>query len=339
MNFADLKDYRCPACLEHLTLVHEDVRDGVVQSAQLNCINQHIFNVTDKIPDFTWPKELADIDEETKLKYEKLASDYDKFASFPFWTLKSDENLVRENMIDRLNIKEDSVILEIGAGDGRGAEVVAKRISQKGKFYVQELSPLFLKKSFDRLRKYDDRIIFSIANASYIPFRENMFDAAYHFGGISTFGDVKRCLAELSRVVKPGGKILVGDESMGPWLRETKFAKILSNSNPLFKYEIPFKDIPIIARDVKVEWIMLGAFFLLEFTVGIEEPEGNYHIHIPSERGGTHWSRYYGNLEGISDETKKLAYQAREKSGLGMSEWLDLIIKLAAEKELKNENE
>jgi SAM-dependent methyltransferase len=228
--------------------------------------------------------------------------------------------------------------LEIGAGDGRGAEFVAKRLNENGRFYVQELSPTFLKKSFKRLEKYNQIIEFSIANASYLPFGDNIFDAAYHFGGIGTFADVKRCLFELARVVKPGGKVLVGDESMGPWLKGTNFGKIMMNSNPLFKYEIPLKDIPLVAREVKIEWIMMGAFFILEFTVGEGEPEADYHIPIPSERGGTHWTRYFGLLEGVSDETKKLAKEAREKSGKGMSEWLDDIVRKAAESELSNNN-
>ena len=239
-------------------------------------------------------------------------------------------------MTERLNLKENSIVLEVGAGDGRGAEQVAKRLGKKGRFFVQELSPSFLKKSFNRLKDYDQIIEFSIANASFIPFPDNFFDAAYHFGGISTFSDVKRCLKELSRVVRPGGKVLVGDESMGPWLRDSNFGKIMMNSNPLFKYEIPLKDLPIEAREVKVEWIMMGAFFLLEFTVGEGEPEANYHIPIPSERGGTHWSRYFGHLEGISDEAKRMAQEARAKVGKSMHDWLDQVVKEAAERDLRS---
>jgi len=76
----------------------------------------------------------------------------------------------------------------------------------------------------------------------------------------------------------------------------------------------------------------------LEFTIGEGEPQANYHIPIPSERGGTHWSRYYGHLEGVSDETKKLAHEARKKAGKGMSEWLDEVVKKAAENQLDMKN-
>ncbi len=334
MKQSDAGIYKCPVCLSSFSLVDTKSEGKNIIYSILKCSNGHEFSIEEGIPNFTWPEELGNIDNETRLTYEKLAAEYDKFASFPFWTFKSDENEIRSDMSNRLNLREDSIVLEIGAGDGRGAEHVAKKLGYKGRFFIQELSPSFLKKSFERLKKYDQIIEFSIANASYIPFMDNFFDAAYHFGGISTFSDVKRCLSELLRVVKPGGKVLVGDESMGPWLRESNFGKIMMNSNPLFKYEIPLKDIPLDAREVKIEWIMMGAFFILEFTVGEGEPQANYHIPIPSERGGTHWSRYYGNLEGISEETKKLANEARKKSGKGMSEWLDEIVRKAAEAEL-----
>ena len=97
----------------------------------MKCDNEHEFNINTGIPDFTWPKELANIDEATRLTYEKLAAEYEKFASFPFWTFKSDESEVRTNMTDRLNLKKDSIVLEIGAGDGRGAEFVAKRLGKR----------------------------------------------------------------------------------------------------------------------------------------------------------------------------------------------------------------
>ncbi len=80
---------------------------------------------------------------------------------------------------------------------------------------------------------------------------------------------------------------------------------------------------------------MMGAFFLIEYTVGMGEPQANYHIPIPSARGGTHWTRYFGNLEGVTEETKQFALQAREKSGKSMFEWLDKVISAAAKNELE----
>jgi hypothetical protein len=73
---------------------------------------------------------------------------------------------------------------------------------------------------------------------------------------------------------------------------------------------------------------------VIEFRVASGLPEPDYHLQIPSVRGGSHWTRYYGQLEGVSDEAKKLAYEAREKSGKSMFEWLDQIVIDAALREL-----
>ncbi|THU41535.1 class I SAM-dependent methyltransferase [Niastella caeni] len=335
MKRNDANVYRCPCCLSSLSLISIKEEGDNVINGKLRCDNNHEFAIENSLPDFTWPKELANIDQQTKDLYNKLAEEYDKFASIPFQTFHTSEEEVRKDMTNRLNLQSDNKVLEIGGGDGRGALHIVKRLSKNARLYFQELSPAFLAKAHERLKEHEDIIEYSIANASYLSFPDNYFDAALHFGGINTFSEVERCLKELARVVKPGGKVVVGDEGIGPWLRNTEFGKVMINSNPLIGYEVPFKSLPVEARNVKVEWIMMGAFFLLEFTVGDGEPKANYHIPIPSERGGTHWKRYYGNLEGISDEAKKLAHEARKRSGKGMSEWLEEVVVSAAKKQLE----
>jgi ubiquinone/menaquinone biosynthesis C-methylase UbiE len=332
MNLVELKVYKCPACLSELSIVNTG-NGSDSHHEILECTNAHHFNVEEGIPDFTWPLELGSIDQSTRKLYDKLANEYEKFAKIPFQTFYENEESVREEMTDKLGVSERSRVLEIGGGDGRGAQHIVKRLN-KGELYFQELSPSFLLKAIERLKMFKNIIKYSIANGSYLPFETNYFDAALHFGGINTFSDVRRCLQELVRVVKPGGKIVIGDEGIGPWLRETEMGKLMINSNPLIGYSAPIELIPVEARRVKVEWIMMGAFYLIEFEVAEGEPIANYHISIPSERGGTHWSRYYGNLEGITDEGKRLAHEARQRTGESMHEWLDKIVKDAAMKVL-----
>ncbi len=329
--------YRCPFDNSKLSLRNEEINGDEVVTGILVSENGNEYLITNGIPDFTWPKELSELDEHERGVYDKLAKEYDKFASIPFQTFKADENEIRENIVDRLNLKTDSRVLEIGCGDGRGAKHIAKRLGSDSEFYLQELSLAFMSNAMKRLTPFEEKLDlnFSIASAMYLSFPDDYFDAAHHFGGLSTFSDPAQCLREMVRVVKPGGKILVGDESMGLWLRDTEFGKIMMNSNPLFKYKIPYEDIPVEARNVKVEWIMMGAFFLLEFEVGDGIPEADYFIPIPSERGGNHWIRFYGNLEGVTDEVKKKAYEAIQKKGVSMHDWLNEIVNEAAKNELK----
>jgi ubiquinone/menaquinone biosynthesis C-methylase UbiE len=337
MKLIDLDNYRCPETGSKLKLINEIINQGQVQSGLLISDGGTQYKINNFIPDFTWPKELAEIDEETRSHYEKLADEYEKFANIPFQTFGQSNEEVREKITSKLDIRPNFRILEIGGGDGRGAEYILKYLSEEGELYFQELSASFLKQAKKRLKKFDEQVKYSIANASYLSFPDNYFDAAHHFGGISTFAEKERCLQELCRVVKPGGKIVVGDEGIGPWLKNTQMAKIMINSNPLIGVDPPIASLPVEAREVCVEWIMLGAYYIIDFKVGESEPIANYNIRIPSDRGGTHWTRYYGNLEGVSDEVKKLAQIARIKDNLSMHDWLEKVIKEATKDISSNE--
>ena len=167
-----------------------------------------------------------------------------------------------------------------------------------------------------------------------MPFSENFFDKVFHFGGLNTFGDIRRSFQEIVRVTKPGGRVVVGDESMPPWLRDTEFGKILINSNKHYEFDLPLKHLPIEARNVKIEWIIGGVFYVISFDIGEGAPSADFDFIIPGARGGTHRTRYYGNLEGLSEEAVALAKEAREKTKLSMHEWLNKAIKEYAERSL-----
>lgn len=325
--------YRCPATNERLQLeVRSEVYGRVIEGELRS--RKNVYKISAGVPDLTWPKDLAKSDQQTLESYEAIADDYDRYAPLPFETYRASEDNVRNRMIDQMEIREDSTVLEIGCGTGRGSRLIANRLSSSGSLFLQEISPRLLQHAQDKLQDSAPRTEFSVANGSYLPFADNTFDAAHHWGGINTFSEIGRCLTELARVVRPGGKVVVGDESMGEWLRETRYGQIMMNSNPLLKCKIPLAEIPTCAQDVRVEWIMMNAFWVLEFRVGEGEPEPNYNVEIPSARGGTHWTRYFGNLEGITDEAKALAYAAQQKSGVSMHDWLENTVRAAARVQL-----
>lgn len=336
MNRQQAATYICPSTgstlqLEVVTVVGDDVVEGVLRNpAKVS------FPIADGIPDFTWPPVLQALDAQTRQSYEDMAQVYDSYASLPFITYRSDEHAVRERMIDGLELRADSRVLEIGCGTGIGAIHLARRLGSGGKLYLQEISPKLLAVAKKKLQSQSIDAEFSLANGSYLPFPDNFFDAAHHFGGINTFSEIPRCLSELARVVKPGGKVVVGDEGLGSWLRDTEMGRIMTNSNPLLKYEPPLQSLPDTATEVRLEYIMMGAFYVIEFRVASAPPLPDYHVQIPSARGGSHWTRYYGQLEGVSDEAKRLAHEARVKAGLSMHDWLDRTVREAANNELHN---
>jgi SAM-dependent methyltransferase len=163
-----------------------------------------------------------------------------------------------------------------------------------------------------------------------LPFPDNYFNAVYSFGGLGEFSNITKSLKEMARVTKVGGKIVVGDESIPPWLRDTEFAKILSTTNAQFLAPLPLKNMPVEARDVCLRWVIGGVFYLVDFKVGKGEPDANFDFEIPGPRGGTYRTRYEGALEGVTKDAKELAYKAIQKKGISMHKWLDEVVRKAA---------
>ena len=183
------------------------------------------------------------------------------------------------------------------------------------------------------------RLEVSAASALYLPFADDTFDAVFQFGGVGEFGDVARFFREVVRVTKPGGRVVVGDESMPVWLRQTEFAKLLTFTNPQFNAPLPLEHMPIEAREVNLRWIIGGTFYLIDFTVGTGEPPADLNFKIPGVRGGTHTTRYYGQLEGVTPEAKALAQKARAQRGVSMHDWLDEVVRNAAREQLGPDGE
>src|SRR5207237_1494729 len=133
---------------------------------------------------------------------------------------------------------------------------------------------------------------FHLSNVLHLPFADGVFDAAYHFGSLNTFGDKRRALLEMTRVVRPGGKVVIGDESVAPWLRRRRFGRMLLKANPLYRHLPPLAALPQNAREVSLHWVLGNAFYFIEFRVGEGPPPLNIDLPIPGRRGGTLRSRY-----------------------------------------------
>jgi hypothetical protein len=119
----------------------------------------------------------------------------------------------------------------------------------------------------------------------------------------------------------------IGDAGLGPWLRSTDMGRIMENPNPQLKCDPPMQLLPPVAADVRLEYFMMNAFYVIEFTVAASPPVPNYHMMIPSARGGSHWTRFMA----ISKEQA-----TRQKTGNSLHDWLDEVVRKAAQNELSN---
>ncbi len=308
---------------------------GEIESGTLVDKRGNEYPIRFGMPDLTYPRELSQPDLQARSFYDGRAEAYDKFLHLTFQTHGEDEQVLRNRFIDALELKPAHKVLEVSCGTGRDSEIIARRLGAEGLLCLQDIAGGMLERCRQRLESSTVPTSYSVSNACYLPYPDKLFDAVYSFGGLGEFSDIKRSLAEMVRVSKPGGKIVVGDESMPPWLRETEFAKILVTTNKQFMAKLPLEEMPVEARDVHLRWVIGGVFYLIDFRVGEGEPTGNFDFEIPGPRGGTYRSRYLGQLEGVKVETKRLAELAREKKGVSMHDWLDEVVRQAAQRDLE----
>jgi ubiquinone/menaquinone biosynthesis C-methylase UbiE len=305
-----------------------DVRSGRLVGAGRS------YPIQDGIPHLIdWSAESFSPEEEREHAYYQATSDgYDAVMDWVFRSFYEDEAAFRGKMVDLLELKPGSRVLETGAGTCRDSVHIGRRVGTTGELFVQDLSSHMLSIGRERLAQAGamPRAEFFVGNAARLPFPDHSFDAAFHFGGINLFTDRAKAIAEMARVVRVGGKVVFGDEGLAPWLRNSTYGDILQNSNKLYRYSPPLELLPECARDAGVRWLLGGAYYVIDFRVGEGPPPLDLDLPILGRRGGTHRTRYYGALEGVTLEAKALAEQAAQASGLSLHEWLDRAVRSAA---------
>ena len=332
--------YLCPYTGDRLLLEVREVENGEVRSGSLRTPAGVEYAIEGGIPQLIdFARESFTAPEQREFTfYQTAAADYDATMDWVFKSFYEDEDAVRKVMLDPLRILPNGIVLETGCGTCRDSIRIAQRLDAGGRLYLQDLSSNMLrigKDKIDEMRRRDEitcEVDLFTGNATSLPFPDQFFDSAFHFGGINLFGDKRKAVAEMARVVKRGGRVVFGDEGLAPWLRETEYGRILMSSSALYAYDTPFDAVPVSARDVSVQWVIGNAYYLVAFTVGDGSPPVDLDLPIIGRRGGTHRTRYYGTLEGVTPETKKLVAEAAARQGLTIHEWLEQTLSKHAQK-------
>jgi ubiquinone/menaquinone biosynthesis C-methylase UbiE len=167
----------------------------------------------------------------------------------------------RSEIINGLGLKENDLVLDVSVGTG----LMLYHSRVKAQFFGVDLSLGMLQKCRKNLRKWKiDAELFQ-ANAEALPFRDGIFDAVTHFGGINFFNNKKRAIDEMIRVARPGAKIAIGDET----IRQVRnipaiFRKFYETKDPGL-YDPPVNLIPPAMLDISVKFLRNGDLYALSF--------------------------------------------------------------------------
>src|SRR4029453_797306 len=159
--------------------------------------------------------------------------------------------------------------------------------------------------------------------ARLLPFPDAFFDAIFHFGGFNNFSEPKKTLAEMTRIVRQGGRIVFGDEALPPWLERTEFGEIIVTNNPLFKHKVPLKHLPVNAREVTLRWVLGGGFYLVDFKGARSRHQEIFICHPRAGGVGQGELVILGGWEGVTPEARKMTIEAAKAKGVSGPEGLE----------------
>ena len=112
-------------------------------------------------------------------------------------------------LISHLRLDQARAILEVGAGPGNSARVVAEQMPSDARLVVTDLSPAMLEFARDSLaRVVQSRSIaveVETANCEELPYPDGSFDRILGNLCLMLVDDPDRALAEAHRVLEPGG--------------------------------------------------------------------------------------------------------------------------------------
>lgn len=100
-------------------------------------------------------------------------------------------------------------VLDIAGGTGDLARAFAKRVGPTGKVVHTDINEAMLREGRNRLLDQGLALPTLVCDAEQLPFADNSFDTVSVAFGLRNMTHKEQALADMHRVLKPGGKLLV----------------------------------------------------------------------------------------------------------------------------------
>ena len=110
-------------------------------------------------------------------------------------------------MAKRLNIKPGSTVLDVGTGTGVFLPFILDEIGPDGRIIAIDCAEEMLRKG--RAKGFTRDIDYLHADVANIPLRDNVFDVVVCYSSFPHFRDKPLSLAEINRVIRSGGKLVI----------------------------------------------------------------------------------------------------------------------------------
>ncbi|WP_178861503.1 bifunctional demethylmenaquinone methyltransferase/2-methoxy-6-polyprenyl-1,4-benzoquinol methylase UbiE [Thiomicrorhabdus cannonii] len=119
--------------------------------------------------------------------------------------------LWKRHTIELSGVRPGQTVLDLAGGTGDLTKAFAKRVGKSGRVVLADINESMVRVGRDRLinEGIAGNVEYTITNAEALAFPDNTFDLATIAFGLRNVTNKDKALAELYRVLKPGGQLMV----------------------------------------------------------------------------------------------------------------------------------
>jgi len=163
-----------------------------------------------------------------------------------------------ERMSRHLNIEPGSAVLDVGTGTGVFIPFLLKKIGRNGHIVALDIAEKMLEKA--KAKGFNGNIDYLCADVTNTPIGNEIFDSIICYSTFPHFQDKPRALAEMKRVIKSGGKLLICHTSSRAIINE-------------IHHQIPEVENDIIPNEGEMQIMLSKAGFI---DIKIDDNSENY---------------------------------------------------------------
>lgn len=136
------------------------------------------------------------------------------------------------------NVRPGDHVLDIAGGTGDLARAFARQVGEQGSVVLTDINEAMLRVGRDRLLDEGLALPTVVCDAEKLPWSDGRFDLVSVAFGLRNMTHKDRALAEMNRVLRPGGRLLV-----------LEFSQVAAPLKPIYDW-YSFKVMPWIGRVV-----------------------------------------------------------------------------------------